>query len=1094
MDDVEVVIPTVEELSRQPEKNVPCPEEGCDMIFKTRPSLHMHVVKTHGLVQNQSESITYGRGGKRKSRVKVFYCPVENCSRSVTLQKPFNRRNSLRQHFFVCHGEKSFVCCKCGRGFGTATTQKRHETICGQIFHCSCQCPFKSKESLLMHAKRQGHIVPVQYQNLQLPKKPKTTKTNHQVLMNVLPKCAQNQVSSSTPKLQFILPKPKVLSVSQAASLHPKNTTLVTVNNGVITDIKEIMPVQTRHTNFPQTVNLDIKNGFSNEPSIERPQLSDAQAQWSAMDTADWQQDSTTNTHLNNQVLPEMLTVGTNFPGIAETDAHTQTNMPANANVNFASDMSLGNSVSDALVQTMPYFRVEPVAPDPLNPSGQNMETQTSSDLLVQAMVSAILQRQDVNQDIINQHSIVVTPQNYVNQPLNVTPNNFVGANLNIPCTSSSIQPITVRASSETQTQHQSTMITPPNYVTSSQYVPTTNQGINIPQTNQVADNVASLSKRKRSFQKISSLNLKVSSDTQTTMNLENTDHLLGEYDDGVLNLSQESRNGCHDKSIRTIPSSTSYLTGLEHQRSCSGEAPHKSTIPLNMEECQTERNTIGIQAENDMQHGNNEQSGFSTIDLMDPFPDFGDVFLESIATQTYSNEQLRNFNDFLHESPHSNLADNRAPTSPLLKNIMGESFEDLLHTDSGSQTDEFQDFIFENQFIENTVKSVTTNYSSGNNQESISMKEHPLDQDAVSVHDDAHNEGTNSSVEQLKDISKSGKDKLLLSETMCKNDSEVVSSIVSDVDRATAVHTGAYLNKSVVRDKEGDNVNEYITTDKMKSYVHQTIERGDVEFSDVETQADIYPFKRSRLSAEMSHNETQTKFSNIPITSSNSPMTSSGGVAKTSSSSVAMTSSSSVAMTSSSSVAMTSSGSVAMTSSGSIAMTSSGSVAMTSSSSVAMTSSSSVAMTSSSCVAMTSSGTIAITSCNSNPITSCNSNSITLCNNNPLTSSNSNSITSYSNSITSCNSNPITSCNSNQIPLPPPAANHRKVTTSEYVHNAHRSSTQNQIRDAPTYCNAEIQADIIVVNRNKDDTTGSAGTTSVETQTRRVDNCLTYT
>ncbi|XP_033110007.1 ATM interactor-like [Anneissia japonica] len=920
MDTVEVIIPSVEELSRQPETNVPCPAEGCDMVFQTRSSQRMHVVKTHGLIQDQSEGVLYGHGGKQKGKRKLYYCPVKDCNRAQSVQKPFHRRHSLRQHYFICHGEKTFICSKCGRGFGTANIKKRHETTCGQIFHCTCQCPFTSRESLLMHAKRQGHTLPVQYQRLPLPKK---QKPNQQVLMKVPPKSAPDQPNGLPRKPNFILPKPTIMTVSKAALLHPENTTLVTVNNGVITDIKEIRPVQiSQRPSFTTSVKLNIKDVLCKKPSESRPELSNTQAQWSAIDTqtVDWRQDNSTNTHINEnvadqqvQVLPEMLTVGTNFPGVPETDAHTQTNMQQTSNRDMSCTqsnsqmqvMNISNTMSNALVQTMPLIHVDDLTSSPCSGSGQNMETQTSSYLLLQAMTE-MLQRQDANQQ---PPVIISTASHSVHNQHQLHTSSFrhFGGKLTVSQTAPRRHPVKVvpssRASSQTQTHNPMNQTTAPqdlNYVSSTNNILADQRSFHGGRHG----NPPKIS-RESSLQQLSSPNTGPSIDTQSALSQKHSKNLaFREYDqrdENLTSLQEEEKNDSNDEH--------DYLSSLD-LRSCSAE-PHQN-VASTVEESQlfsglsncTETNTIGIQAENNI-HENNDHNDFSSIDhLMDTFSDFGDVFLESIATQTFmeGTSQKELTATALPEVSSAECsggfsADSWTPAS-IQKSFMGESFEDLLFADSGSQTDEFPEFIFGNSFkisyFENTSKTILptateTNKENGALTDSATA-EHSLEQVVNGFTDLDVRPIEDSRTHELCDVNIPERSSSLEEHKSCEtetshkspdNDYGEVSGNVSEVSgSASDVNTSVELVhlKNLAVDEASVNKDGNDSDKSLQSSVENPDKRCSqlasaggliIEkevnipvpgFSDVETQADIYPLKRIRLSAVMSNNETQTK------------------------------------------------------------------------------------------------------------------------------------------------------------------------------------------------------------------------------------------
>ena len=94
--DVEVVCPT-EETLKTLDCAVPCSQQGCDRIFPNKPSLRMHLIKTHSVVTCSKEREMFAKG-KSKSKVeKHFYCPAKYCTRGIENKRPFPRLGQLKQ-------------------------------------------------------------------------------------------------------------------------------------------------------------------------------------------------------------------------------------------------------------------------------------------------------------------------------------------------------------------------------------------------------------------------------------------------------------------------------------------------------------------------------------------------------------------------------------------------------------------------------------------------------------------------------------------------------------------------------------------------------------------------------------------------------------------------------------------------------------------------------------------------------------------------------------------------------------------------------------------------------------------------------------
>jgi len=132
----------------------------------------MHLIKTHGVASSSEEKQLYVRGQSKNRVEKHFYCPVKHCVRGQGTKRHFPRMSQLKQHYMTVHAEKKNVCSKCGKGFGLPDTCRRHELKCGQLFICSCGCPYTTVEALFTHARRQMHKLPECYTTKKESSKP----------------------------------------------------------------------------------------------------------------------------------------------------------------------------------------------------------------------------------------------------------------------------------------------------------------------------------------------------------------------------------------------------------------------------------------------------------------------------------------------------------------------------------------------------------------------------------------------------------------------------------------------------------------------------------------------------------------------------------------------------------------------------------------------------------------------------------------------------------------------------------------------------------------------------------------------------------
>ncbi len=91
MSQVVVVVPAEEDLKIESNGCV-CTLQGCGKLFQTSSQLQMHLVKHH---EGKQLGLRIG--------TTVYFCPVENCDRSVRGGKSFPRLGQLKQ-VGVCHG------------------------------------------------------------------------------------------------------------------------------------------------------------------------------------------------------------------------------------------------------------------------------------------------------------------------------------------------------------------------------------------------------------------------------------------------------------------------------------------------------------------------------------------------------------------------------------------------------------------------------------------------------------------------------------------------------------------------------------------------------------------------------------------------------------------------------------------------------------------------------------------------------------------------------------------------------------------------------------------------------------------------------
>ena len=116
-------------------------------------NLQFHLLKHHKIVSAASTK-----------QIVQYFCPAPKCKYNINENMAnvcLPTLKSLRQHYQKVHAIKSHKCKSCPKMFSTETLCNRHERDCGKEFKCVvCEWKYNSKEALLTHSKRKGHIQP----------------------------------------------------------------------------------------------------------------------------------------------------------------------------------------------------------------------------------------------------------------------------------------------------------------------------------------------------------------------------------------------------------------------------------------------------------------------------------------------------------------------------------------------------------------------------------------------------------------------------------------------------------------------------------------------------------------------------------------------------------------------------------------------------------------------------------------------------------------------------------------------------------------------------------------------------------------------
>lgn len=158
--DMCIVCPTEEELCvYQHRQSLTCPVGGCGKVIKNPSSMKMHMAQTHG-VGEDSEIQTFNKAFSTSVNQTRYACPVSTCSRKLGSGRYFRIISVLREHYLCLHAERKHICNQCEAKFGSPKSLEHHLKTCGQIFHCTCGCPFKKKSSLFHHTIKNQHQLP----------------------------------------------------------------------------------------------------------------------------------------------------------------------------------------------------------------------------------------------------------------------------------------------------------------------------------------------------------------------------------------------------------------------------------------------------------------------------------------------------------------------------------------------------------------------------------------------------------------------------------------------------------------------------------------------------------------------------------------------------------------------------------------------------------------------------------------------------------------------------------------------------------------------------------------------------------------------
>ncbi|CAG2190521.1 unnamed protein product [Mytilus edulis] len=216
--------------------DIKCPIVNCDKVVFSSGSLRMHLTRSHGISESESDNALKRRIKVDPKVYKEYHCPRNDCLYNINSERHFTNMAGLKQHFLKVHAEKKFKCSKCDYGFGMEKDRKRHESHCGMKFTCtSCQCTYVSVEALRTHCNRTQHPIPeIHTKREKVDKKKAKDKNNNKTTST---NCLKDGIShQSNMRIPVILLPVPVTMMNQMTNQNKSTPTQANIQENISTD------------------------------------------------------------------------------------------------------------------------------------------------------------------------------------------------------------------------------------------------------------------------------------------------------------------------------------------------------------------------------------------------------------------------------------------------------------------------------------------------------------------------------------------------------------------------------------------------------------------------------------------------------------------------------------------------------------------------------------------------------------------------------------------------------------------------------------------------------------------------------------------